>query len=180
MESKKAAALAELHEGLHSVVAERRDAALKRASDEGELETIPELVRLRGETDEPSVKEEVGKLLRGLKLEGAGSALMEVALLPENADQLADLLGFLWECGGSAEGHLRILSTRAVEQGMPIMVEALTLFEALPEWLDDEADLLDAMLILQQGRNALKGGNATAEEELLKLMLAELMQRERA
>ena len=60
------------------------------------------------------------------------------------------------------------------------MVEALTLFEALPEWLDDEADLLDAMLILQQGRNALKGGNATAEEELLKLMLAELMQRERA
>ena len=122
----------------------------------------------------------MGKLLRGLKLEGAGSALIEVALLPENADQLADLLGFLWECGGSAEGHLRILSTRAVEQGMPIMVEALTLFEALPEWLDDEADLLDAMLILQQGRNALQGGNATAEEELLKLMLAELMQRERA
>jgi hypothetical protein len=63
---------------------------------------------------------------------------------------------------------------------MAIMVETLTLFEALPEWLEDEADLLDAMLILQQGRNALQGGNATAEEEMLKLMLAELMQRERA
>lgn len=180
MEAKKAVALAELHEGLHSVLAERRDAALKRVQDEGELETIAELVRLRGETDESGVKEEVGKLLRGLKLEGAGSTLMEVALLPDNADQLPDLLGFLWECGGTAEGHLRILSTRAVEQGMAIMVEALTLFEALPEWLEDEADLLDAMLILQQGYKALQGGNAKAEEEMLKLMLAELMQRERA
>jgi len=56
----------------------------------------------------------------------------------------------------------------------------LTLFEALPEWLEDEADLLDAMLILQQGYKALQGGNAKAEEEMLKLMLAELMQRERA
>jgi hypothetical protein len=180
MEAKKAAALAELHEGLHSVIAEQRDAALKRVSNEGELETIAELVRLRGETEEDSVKEEIGKLLRGLKLEGAGSTLMEVALMPDNADQLADLLGFLWECGGSAEGHLRNLATRSVEQGMAIMVETLTLFEALPEWLEDEADLLDAMLILQQGRNALQGGNATAEEEMLKLMLAELMQRERA
>jgi hypothetical protein len=180
MEAEKAASLAKLHKGLHSPIAEQRDAALKGVSELGELETIAELVRLRGETDEASVKEQVGKLLRGLKLEGAGSTLLEVALLPENADQLADLLGFLWECGGSAEGQLRTLSTRAVEHGMDVMVEALTLFEALPEWLDDEADLLDAMLILQQGRAALQGGNATAEQEMLKLMLAELMQRERA
>ena len=43
-----------------------------------------------------------------------------------------------------------------------------------------EADLLDAMLILQQGLQARQGGNAMAEEEMLKLMLAELMRRERA
>jgi hypothetical protein len=180
MNAKKAHSLAELHEGLHSVVAERRDAALKRVAEEGELETIAELVKLRGETDEPPVKEEIGKLLRGLKLEGAGNALLDAALLPENTEQLADLLGFLWECGGSADGHLRILSTRSVAEGMAVMVETLTLFEALPEWVEDEADLLDAMLILQQGLTARKGGNAAAEEEMLKLMLAELMQRERA
>jgi len=180
MEAKKAQALVDLHEGLRSPLEERRDAALKRVAQEGELSTIKELVRLRGETDEPGVKEEIGKLLRGLKLEGAGAVLIETALQPEHADQLPELLGFLWECGGSAEGHLQVLSTRAVALGMPVMVEALTLFEALPEWVDDEADLLDSMLILQQGLQARKGGNATAEEEMLKLMLAELMRRERA
>ena len=179
MSTKKAQALAELHAGLHSPVDERRDAALKRVASEGELETIAELVRLRGETDEPQVREEVGKLLRGLKLEGAGTVLMEVALMPENADPLSDLLGFLWECGGNADGQLTALSTRAVEMGMPIMVEALTLFEELPEWCEDEADLLDAMLVLQQGLTARQGGNASAEVEMLKLMLAELMKRER-
>ena len=63
--------------------------------------------------------------------------------------------------------------------GMPIMVEALTFFEELPEWCEDEADLLDAMLVLQQGLTARQGGNASAEVEMLKLMLAELMKRER-
>jgi len=178
MESKKA--LAELHSGLHSPLSELRDAALKRVAQEGELDTIPELVRLRGASDEPEVREKVGKLLRGLKLEGAGAVLLETAMQPEHADQLPELLGFLWECGGSAEGHLRGLATRSVDQGMPVMVEALTLFEALPEWVEDEADLLDAMLILQQGLQARQGGNAVAEEEMLKLMLAELMRRERA
>ena len=180
MEAKKAQALKELHEGLHSPLAERRDAALKRVAQEGELSTIPELIRLRGESDEPEVREEIARLLRGLKLEGAGAVLMETALMPENVEQLPELLGFLWECGGSAEGQLRAISTRAVELGMPIMVEALTLFEALPEWVEEEADLLDAMLILQQGLQARQGGNAMAEEEMLKLMLAELMRRERA
>ncbi len=180
MSPKKTAALADLHAGLHSPLAERRDAALKRVAEEGELSTIPELVRLRGEAEEDGVRIEVGKLLRGLKLEGAGAVLMETALLPEHAEQLPELLGFLWECGGSAEGHLRTLSTRAVEQGMPIMVEALTLFEALPEWVEEEADLLDAMLILQQGIQARHGGNASSEQEMLKMMLAELMRRERA
>lgn len=180
MDSKKAQALADLHAGLHSPIVERRDAALKRVADEGELSTIGELVRLRGETDEPVVREEIGRLLRGLKLEGAGTTLLEVALRSEHADQLADLLGFLWESGGHAEGHLRTLSVRSVELGMPIMVEVLTLFEELPEWVEDEADLLDAILILQQGLSARQGGNASAEEELLKLMLAELLKRERA
>lgn len=180
MEAQRSQALLELHEGLHSPLTERRDAALKRVAEEGELSTIAELVRLRSETEEQAVREEVGKLLRGLKLEGAGSVLLETALLPEFADQLPDLLGFLWESGGSADGHLRVLSTRAVEMGMPVMVEALTLFEALPEWVEDEADLLDALLILNQGLSALQGGNAEAEQEMLKMMLAELMRRERA
>ncbi len=179
MATKKALALAELHEGLHSPVEERRDAALKRVAAEGELATIGELVRLRGETDEPKVREEVANLLRGLKLEGAGTELIAVALRPEHADQLADLLGFLWECGGNADGQCRNLAIRSVEMGMPVMVEVLTLFEELPEWLDDEADLLDAMLILKQGLSARQGGNATTEVEMLKLMLAELMKRER-
>lgn len=180
MDPKKAALLADLHSGLHSPLVERRDAALKRVAEEGDLSTIPELVRLRGETDEEPIRNEIGSLLRGLKLEGAGEVLMETALLPEHAEQLPELLGFLWECGGSAQGHLRILSTRSVEHGMPIMVEALTLFEALPEWVEDEADLLDAMLILQQGIQARQGGNASAEQDMLKMMLAELMRRERA
>ena len=178
MESKKA--LAELHNGLHSPLSELRDAALKRVAQEGELDTISELVRLRGATDEPEVREKVGKLLRGLKLEGAGAVLLETAMQAEHADQLPELLGFLWESGGSAEGHLRGLASRSVDQGMSVMVEALTLFEALPEWVEDEADLLDAMLILQQGIAAREGGNAQAEVEMLKMMLTELARRERA
>ena len=180
MDSKKAQLLADLHAGLQSPISERRDAALKRVPHDGELSTIPELVKLLNETDEEAVRAEVGKLLRSMKLEGAGSVLMETALHPEFSNQLPLLLGFLWESGGSGEGHLRTLSTRAVELGMPIMVEALTLFEALPEWVEDEADLLDAMLILQQGIQARQGGNAAAEQEMLKMMLAELMKRERA
>ena len=41
--------------------------------------------------------------------------------------------------------------------GMPVMVEALTLFEALPEWVEDEGDLLEAMLVLKQGAEARQG-----------------------
>ena len=69
MEAKKAAALAELHEGLHSVLSERR-CRLERVHREGELETIAELVRLRGETDEPVSKRRVGKLLQGAQARG--------------------------------------------------------------------------------------------------------------
>ena len=46
MEAEKAASLAKLHKGLHSPIAEQRDAALKGVSELGELETIAELVRL--------------------------------------------------------------------------------------------------------------------------------------
>jgi hypothetical protein len=60
------------------------------------------------------------------------------------------------------------------------MVEALTLIEALPEWVEDEGDLLEAMLILKQGAEALHGGNAEAEVAMLGMMWKELAGRERA
>ena len=56
MEKDRAKALAELHSALHSPVAEMRDAALKRVKQEGEVSTVAELVRLRGETDEGAVR----------------------------------------------------------------------------------------------------------------------------
>ena len=180
MEKDRAKALAELHSALHSPVAEMRDAALKRVKQEGEVSTVAELVRLRGETDEDAVRREVDALLRSLKLEGAGDALMAAALAPDNTDQLPELLACLWESGGSAEGHLKALATRCVEMGMPVMVEALTLFEALPEWVEDEGDLLEAMLVLKQGAEARQGGNADAEVSLLGMMWKELAGRERA
>jgi len=180
MEEKQAKALAALHEALHSPVAEMRDAALKRVKGGGDSSTVAELVQLRGATDEPAVRKQVDDILRGLKLEGAGNALLEAALDPDQDHQLAELLGCLWECGGSAEGHLKALAARCVDMGMPVMVEALTLFEALPEWVEDEGDLLEAMLILQQGVEARKGGNAEAETALLGMMWKELSSRERA
>ena len=180
MEKDRAKALAELHGALHSPVAEMRDAALKRVKQEGEVSTVAELVRLRGETEEDAVRREVDGVLRSLKLEGAGDALMSAALDANNTEQLPELLACLWECGGSGEGHLKALSTRCVDMGMPVMVEALTLFEALPEWVEDEGDLLDAMLVLKQGAEARQGGNADAEVALLGMMWKELAARERA
>ena len=180
MEEKRAKDLAELHAALHSPVSEMRDAALKRVKEEGDVSTVAELVQLRGNSEEADVQRQVDDILRGLKLEGAGQALLTAALEPENADQLPALLGCLWECGGTAEGHLKALATRCVEMGMPVMVEALTLIEALPEWVEDEGDLLEAMLILQQGVEARKGGNAEAETALLGMMWKELSSRERA
>ena len=180
MEQKRSQVLAELHSSLHSPVAEMRDAGLKRVKDEGDLSTVAELVRLRSETDEEAVRKQVDDILRGLKLEGAGEALLVAALEAENADQMPALLACLWECGGTAEGHLKTLSTRCVEMGMPVMVEALTLIEALPELVEDEADLLEAMMVLQQGIEARKGGNAEAEVALLAMMWKTLSGRERA
>ena len=180
MENDRSKVLAELHGALHSPVAEMRDAALKRVKQEGQLSTVAELVRLRGDTEEEDVKREVDGVLRCLKLEGAGAVLISTALEPGNVEQLPELLSCLWECGGSAEGHLKALSTRCVELGMPVMVEALTLFEALPEWVDDEGDMLEAMLILKQGAEARQGGNADAEVAMLGLMWKELAGRERA
>lgn len=180
MEKKQPKALAELHSALHSPLAEMRDAALKRVKHDGEVSTVAELIRLRGETDEDEVRREVDAVLRGLKLEGAGEALISGALSSQNVEQLPELLACLWECGGSAEGHLKDLSTKCVEMGMPVMVEALTLFEAMPEWVEDEGDLLEAMLILKQGAEALKGGNAEAEVAMLGIMWKELASRERA
>ena len=63
---------------------------------------------------------------------------------------------------------------------MPVMVEALTLMEAFPEVVDDEADLMEAMLVLQQGIEALKGGNAESQVTLLAMMWKTLSERERA
>ena len=180
MEKKQSKALAELHSALHSPLAEIRDAALKRVKKEGEVSTVAELIRLRGETDEASVRREVDDVLRGLKLEGAGEALLSSALDSQNLEQLPELLACLWECGGSADGHLKALSTKCVEMGMPVMVEALTLFEALPDLVEDEGDLLEAMLILKQGAQALEGGNAEAEIAMLGMMWKELAGRERA
>ncbi len=180
MEEKRAKALVELHAALHSPLVEMRDSAMKRVKEEGDISTVAELVQLRGATDEPEVRKQVDDILRGLKLEGAGSALLEAALEPEHGHQLPELLGCLWECGGTAEGHLKALATRCVDAGMPVMVEALTLFEALPEWVEDEGDLLEAMLILRQGVEARKGGNAEAETALLGMMWKELSGRERA
>jgi len=180
MEQKRAKALAELHAALHSPLAEMRDAGLKRVKDEGDLSTVAELVQLRGTTDEEAVRKQVDDILRGLKLEGAGDALMTVALEPEHSDQLPALLACLWECGGTAEGHLKTLSTRCVDMGMPVMVEALTLIEELPEWVEDEGDLLEAMMVLQQGIEARKGGNSEPEVALLAMMWKALSGRERA
>ena len=180
MEQQRAKALAELHAALHSPVSEMRDAALKRVKEEGDISTVSELVRLQGECEEEPVRREIDAILRGLKLEGAGEALLSAALDPVHADQLPELLACLWECGGTAEGHLKTLATRCVEMGMPVMVEALTLIEALPGWVEDEGDLLEAMLILQQGVEARKGGNAEAESALLGMMWKELSGRERA
>ena len=81
---------------------------------------------------------------------------------------------------GCGDGHLKMLATRCVEMGMPVMVEALTLIEALPEWVEDEGDLLEAMLILKQGAEARQGGNAEAEVAMLGMMWKELAGRERA
>ena len=50
----------------------------------------------------------------------------------------------------------------------------LTLIEALPEWVEDEGDLLEAMLILKQGAEACQGGNAEAEVAMLGMMWKEL------
>ena len=180
MEEKRSQSLAELHSSLHSPVAEIRDAGLKRVKDEGGLSTVAELLRLRSETDENTVQKQVDDVLRGLKLEGAGEALLHAALESDHAEQLPALLACLWECGGTAEGHLEALSTRCVEIGMPVMVEALTLMEALPEVVDDEADLMEAMLVLQQGIEALKGGNAESQVTLLAMMWKTLSERERA
>jgi len=180
MEKERAKALAELHDALHSPVAEMRDAALKRVKQDGEVTTVAELVRLRRETDEDAVRKEVDAVLRSLKLEGAGEALLDAALDTDNVEQLPELLACLWECGGTAEGHLKMLATRCVEMGMPVMVEALTLIEALPEWVEDEGDLLEAMLILKQGAEARQGGNAEAEVAMLGMMWKELAGRERA
>ena len=105
---------------------------------------------------------------------------MTVALEPEHSDQLPALLACLWECGGTAEGHLKTLSTRCVDMGMPVMVEALTLIEELPEWVEDEGDLLEAMMVLQQGIEARKGGNSEPEVALLAMMWKALSGRERA
>jgi hypothetical protein len=46
--------------------------------------------------------------------------------------------------------------------------------------VDDEADLLEAMLVLQQGIEALKGGNAESQVTLLAMMWKTLSERERA
>ena len=88
MEKERVKALAELHGALHSPVAEMRDAALKRVKQDGEVTTVAELVRLRRETDEDAVRKEVDAVLRSLKLEGAGEALLDVAL-----DRIQDLGG---------------------------------------------------------------------------------------
>lgn len=180
MNNQQNQALAELHASLHSPVSELRDAALKRCRQEGEVSTVAELVKLRGVCEEANVIRQIDDILRGLKMDGAGEALLSAALDATHADQLPALLGCLWECGGSAEGHLRLLAMRCVEQGMPVMVEAWTLIEALPEWVEDEGDLLEAMMIIQQGIEARKGGNAEAEVALLAMMWKELSSRERA
>ena len=180
MENKPSKALADLHSALHSPVAEMRDAALKRVKQEGQVSTVAELIRLRGETEEAEVRKEVDNVLRGLKLEGACNALLSEALTSENMDQLPELLACLWECGGSAEGHLKALSKKCIEMGMPVMIEVLTLFEELPRYVEDEGDLLEAMLILKQGSEALEGGNAEAERAMLGMMWKELASRERA
>ena len=91
MEKERSKALVELHGALHSPVAEMRDAALKRVKQEGEVSTVAELVRLRRETDEGAVRREVDAVLRSLKLEGAGEALLEAALDLDNAEQLPHL-----------------------------------------------------------------------------------------
>ena len=66
MEKKQSKALAELHSALHSPLAEMRDAALKRVKQEGEISTVAELIRLRGETDEEGVRREGDEVLRGV------------------------------------------------------------------------------------------------------------------
>ena len=46
--------------------------------------------------------------------------------------------------------------------------------------MEDEGDLLEAMLILKQGAEARQGGNAEAEVAMLGMMWKELAGRERA
>ena len=106
---------------------------------------------------------------------------MEVALLPDNADQLPDLLGFLWECGGSCRGtsaHFVHPCSGTGDGRYGRSIDAL-LRRSLNGWKTKQTCWMPCSYYSKASK-ALQGGNATAEEEMLKLMLAELMQRERA
>jgi len=139
-----------LHDDLLSQDTERVSEALGQMDGTGNLTTVDILSRLLASgTLDADQQSAVMLLLRDVKLEGGGAAILSVAVSLQGEEGRAELLALAWEAGASAEDNLLDLVSLAVKSSFEIQIEVMTLLDEL-EGIEDESEWTEACSILQE------------------------------
>jgi hypothetical protein len=140
----------ELHTDFQSENTDRIEAALGRLDGIADITTVGVLSRLLvSGVLKSEQRAMVTAMLRDVKLEGGGAAILAEAVALQVEMGRADLLTLAWEAGATAEDNLVKLIELAVSASFEVQIEVMTLLDEL-EGIEDESEWTEACSILQE------------------------------
>ena len=137
-------------------------AALDKADESGDINTVQPLLHAFRVRKEDSIRDRMRTMLSSIKISDAERVFVEELENAESEVIHADILGFIWSSGFDPSEKLDVISRIATNGDYRSAMEGLTIIE-LCEGVENEQILLEATLNL---RTAI----AACEDDTLKAM----------
>lgn len=163
--------LQSLHTEMQSSDRNKVYKALKDLRKHGTRDSIPLLIDMIVNTDEPMLYDEAIKILNDLKDKESTELIVEAIQKPGNEAEIITLLQVIWQAGLKVDKHLRFLADRALKGDTMVAFECLTIIQHMEDTIEDEeafdiiADLREA--VLREHEN----------EQIIEMIIQELNER---
>lgn len=131
-------------------------AAVKKTSKNGDASFIHPLLIAYRDAGEGKIRDEIGKMLRELKISEGEDILLEALKGEEFPGMEGDLMSFIWNSGFQTVDDLEVIVDKALKGDYMCAVEGLTLLESLGGPVNEESlhqALIDVRTFLMEHKD---------------------------